>query len=86
MNSINYTEKITLKDSIKLDSGKLINSCEIAFKTYGKLNKDKTNAVLICHALSGDQFCAGINPITKKKGWWSVLVGSGKVIDTNIFL
>lgn len=85
MNSINYTEKITLKDSIKLDSGKLINSCEIAFKTYGKLNKDKTNAVLICHALSGDQFCAGINPITKKKGWWSVLVGSGKVIDTNIF-
>ncbi len=85
MNLKNYTEKIKLRDSIRLDSGKLINSCDIAFKTYGKLNKEKSNAILICHALSGDQFVAGVNPVTKKKGWWNVLVGSGKVIDTDIF-
>ena len=79
------SEILKFQKTVKLDSGKKIESCEIAFKTYGKLNKEKTNAILVCHALSGDQFCAGINPNTKKKGWWSVLIGPGKVIDTNIF-
>ncbi len=79
------TQKIKYKDCFKLSSGRSIDSCEIAFETYGKLNKKKTNAILICHALTGDQFCAGINPLTKKKGWWDILIGPGKVIDTNIF-
>ena len=48
------------------------------------MNKKKNNAILICHALTGDQFCTGKNPITKKNGWWHLLVGPGKVIDTNI--
>ena len=61
------SEILKFQKTIKLDSGKKIESCEIAFKTYGKLNKEKTNAILVCHALSGDQFCAGINPNTKKK-------------------
>ena len=78
-------EKIKYKDSFKLESGKEIQNCEIAYKTYGKLNKKKTNGILICHALTGDQFCSGINPFTKKRGWWDLLVGSGKVIDTDIF-
>ena len=78
-------EKIKYKDSFKLESGKEIQDCEIAYKTYGKLNKKKTNGILICHALTGDQFCSGINPFTKKRGWWDLLVGSGKVIDTDIF-
>ena len=47
---------------IRLILVKYINSCEIAFKTYGNLNKNKTNAILVCHALSGDQYCAGVNP------------------------
>ena len=61
------SEILKFQKTIKLDSGKKIESCEIAFKTYGKLNKEKTNAILVCHALSGDQFCAGINPNTKKR-------------------
>ncbi len=85
MKSRHHIEKIKFKDSIKLDSGKLIDQCEVAFKTYGKLNKKKSNAILICHALSGDQFCSGKNPLTNRKGWWHVLIGPGKVIDTNIF-
>ena len=84
MNS-NIEEKIVLKESLKLDSGSNLANCEIAFKTYGKLNKKKNNAIFICHALTGDQFCTEKNPITNKRGWWSILVGPGKVIDTNIF-
>lgn len=79
------TQKITYKDSFKLSSGREIDSCEIAFQTYGQLNKEKSNAIMICHALTGDQFCSGINPLTKKKGWWDILIGPGKIIDTNIF-
>ena len=53
------TQKITYKDSFKLSSGKEeVESCEIAFQTYGKLNKKKSNCILICHALTGDQFCS----------------------------
>ena len=78
-------EKLNLRESIRLDSGKLIDSCEVAFKTYGKLNKNKSNAILVCHALSGDQFCSGTNPQTRKKGWWNILIGPGKIIDTDLF-
>ncbi|MDC3021971.1 homoserine O-acetyltransferase, partial [Pelagibacteraceae bacterium] len=55
------------------------------FKTYGKLNADKTNAILVCHALTGDQYVAGNNPITGREGWWSRMVGPNKPIDTNKF-
>ncbi len=87
-NSMKYnfkTQKIKYDESFRLKSGKFIDSCEIAFETYGRLNKNRTNAILICHALTGDQFCSGINPLTKKRGWWDVLIGPGKVIDTNFF-
>ena len=77
--------KIKIKEDLSLDSGKILNDYEIAFKTFGKLNKDKTNGILVCHALTGDQFCTGKNPITNKSGWWSSLIGPKKVIDTNIF-
>ena len=85
MKSLIQTEKFKIKNAIKLDSGEYMNSCEVAFKTFGELNKKKTNAILVCHALSGDQFCSEINPFTMKKGWWNILIGPGKVIDTNIF-
>ena len=85
MKSLIPIDKLQIKNSIKLDSGEYIDSCEVAFKTYGTLNSKKTNAILVCHALSGDQFCSDINPLTKKQGWWNILIGPGKVIDTNIF-
>ena len=78
---IAYFENINLK----LESGDTIDSFKLAFKTYGKLNTDKTNAVLVCHALTGDQYVAGHNPITGREGWWSRMVGPNKPIDTNKF-
>jgi len=55
----------------------------LAYETYGTLNKVKSNAILAFHALTGDQFVTNINPITKREGWWTTAVGSGKAIDTN---
>ena len=78
---IAYFEKINLK----LESGDVIDSFKLAFKTFGKLNNDKTNAILVCHALTGDQYVAGNNPITGREGWWSRMVGPNKPIDTNKF-
>ncbi len=69
----------------KLESGESLKNLKIAFKTFGKLNKRKTNAILVCHALTGDQYVAGNNPITQKDGWWSRMVGPNKPIDTNKF-
>ena len=71
--------------NFKIESGDIIDSFKLAFKTYGKLNTDKTNAILVCHALTGDQYVAGNNPITGREGWWSRMVGPNKPIDTNKF-
>ena len=71
--------------SCKLDSDFELNEFKIAYKTFGNLNKQKSNTILICHALTGDQYVSGINPITKKDGWWSRMVGPDKPIDTNKF-
>ena len=68
-----------------LDSGKCLSPVTIAFMTYGQLNAAKSNAVLICHALSGDQFVASTHPVTGKPGWWDYAVGPGKAIDTERF-
>ena len=67
----------------KLDSGFNLKDFQIAFKTFGNLNTNKDNAILICHALTGDQYVSETNPITKKDGWWSRMVGVNKPIDTN---
>ncbi len=76
---------LLVEKPLKLDCGKTIKNFPIAYETYGKLNEKKDNAILIFHALTGDQFVSGINPITKKDGWWSYAVGSDKAIDTNKF-
>ena len=83
---MNIKEKIktlTIDKPLKLDCGKTINNFPLAYETYGSLNKNKDNAILIFHALTGDQFVSGINPVTKKDGWWSYAVGPGKSIDTD---
>ncbi len=68
---------------LKLESGQLLAPLSIAYQTYGTLNAAKSNAILICHALTGDQHVANAHPITGKPGWWEVLVGPGKPIDTD---
>ncbi len=70
---------------LKLESGQLIAPLSIAYQTYGTLNADKSNAILICHALTGDQYVADVHPVTRKPGWWEKLVGPGKPVDTDHF-
>lgn len=67
--------------SLRLDCGKELGPYRVAYQTYGTLNADKSNAVLICHALTGDQFVAETHPVTGKEGWWKTLVGPGKILD-----
>ena len=66
-----------------MDCGKTIKDFPLAYETYGRLNEKKNNAILAFHALTGDQFVSGTNPVTKKEGWWSNAVGPGKAIDTD---
>ena len=75
-------KKLIINQSLELDCGKIIKDFPLAYETYGALNKDKTNAILVFHALTGDQFVTNFNPITKREGWWTFAVGAGKAIDT----
>ncbi|HLI12253.1 MAG TPA: homoserine O-acetyltransferase [Alphaproteobacteria bacterium] len=68
---------------LKLDSGAELGPFTLAYQTYGKLNADKSNAILVCHALSGDQYAAGINPVTGREGWWNLMIAPGLPIDTS---
>ena len=85
MNTKKNIKKIIIKKPLTLDCGKIINNYPIAYETYGALNKKRDNAILTFHALTGDQFVSGTNPITNKSGWWSYAVGPGKAIDTKKF-
>jgi homoserine O-acetyltransferase len=67
---------------LALDAGVDLSPFQIAYQTYGTLNPQRSNAVLICHALTGDQHVANIHPVTGKPGWWETMVGPGKPIDT----
>ncbi len=72
---------VILPGPLRLDGGALLSPVEIAYETYGRLNADTSNAVLICHALTGDQHVASPHPVTGKPGWWTRMVGPGKPID-----
>ncbi|HKV13448.1 MAG TPA: homoserine O-acetyltransferase [Reyranella sp.] len=69
------------RQPLPLDCGVALGPYRMAYQTYGRLNADKSNAILICHALTGDQFVVERHPVTGKPGWWDSLVGPGKVID-----
>ena len=70
---------------MKLDSGVLLGPITIAYQTYGTLNREKSNAILVCHALTGDQHVANDHPVTGKPGWWETMIGPGKPVDTDRF-
>lgn len=72
--------------TLKLTSGGVLDSYELAYETYGTLNESRSNALLVCHALSSNHHAAGYHsPDDRKPGWWENLVGPGKPIDTNRF-
>lgn len=71
---------------LRLTCGRQLSSYELVYETYGELNEQSSNAVLVCHALSGDHHAAGYHsPEDKKPGWWDECIGPGKPIDTNRF-
>jgi homoserine O-acetyltransferase/O-succinyltransferase len=77
--------RFPISEPLQLDCQRLLAPFQIAYQTYGDLNSDKSNAILICHALTGDQHVANTNPVTGKPGWWETLIGRGKPIDTDRF-
>jgi homoserine O-acetyltransferase len=67
--------------TLRLDNGSSLAGFELGYQTYGTLNADRSNAVLICHALTGDQYVASKHPVTGKPGWWTQMIGPGKPLD-----
>lgn len=78
-------QSIVFPDGLALDCGAVIAPMTVAYRTYGTLNADHSNAVMVCHALTGDQYVAEPHPITGKPGWWEAVVGPGKPVDTDRF-
>ena len=75
--------RLVVTEPLLLDCGVSLGPYTIAYQTYGTLNPERSNAILVCHALTGDQYVAERHPVTGKPGWWETLVGAGKVLDTN---
>ncbi|KAB0677036.1 homoserine O-acetyltransferase MetX [Aureimonas leprariae] len=74
--------RFSADEPLRLDAGRELAPFQIAYTTAGELNAAKSNAILVCHALTGDQYVASRNPVTGKPGWWETLVGPGKPINT----
>ena len=76
-------QRVVFDDALLLDCGTALTRFAVAYRTYGSLNAARSNAVLICHALTGDQYVAETHPVTGRGGWWDEVVGPGRPIDTN---
>lgn len=77
------TRCLLLPDDVVLENGDRLREVSVAYETYGKLNKERSNAILICHALSGDAHAAGWHRGEEKPGWWDMIVGPGKALDVD---
>ncbi|MEM7791908.1 MAG: homoserine O-acetyltransferase, partial [Verrucomicrobiota bacterium] len=79
---VEYTDFVS-PEPFYFESGGVIPELTLRYETYGRLNEEKSNAVLICHALTGNHHCAGVHSMDERKqGWWNFMVGPGKPIDT----
>jgi homoserine O-acetyltransferase len=78
-------QHVAFQDGMTLECGTHLPLLDVAYRTYGALNPARTNAVLVCHALTGDQYAADRHPITGKDGWWDTVVGPGRPVDTDRF-
>jgi homoserine O-acetyltransferase len=78
-------QAVTFVDGMTLECGVSLQRLDVAYRTYGTLNAARSNAVLVCHALTGDQYVAETHPITGKEGWWEAVVGPGRPVDTDRF-
>lgn len=76
-------QHIRFEDGMALDCGTYLRALSVAYRTYGTLNAARSNAVLVCHALTGDQYVAESHPVTGKDGWWGAVVGPGRPVDTD---
>ena len=74
--------RFAANNPLRLDAGLDFGPLQIAYQTYGALNAARSNAVLVCHALTGDQHVVNDHPVTGKPGWWETMVGPGRPIDT----
>ncbi|NPA81971.1 MAG: homoserine O-acetyltransferase, partial [Epsilonproteobacteria bacterium] len=77
------TKKEVFTTPLYLESGRILEPYEIVYETYGELNEDKSNVVVVCHALTGSHHAAGLYEGDRKPGWWDGMIGSGKAIDTD---
>jgi homoserine O-acetyltransferase len=76
-------QAVSFADGLTLDCGRHLANLTVAYRTYGILNEAGSNAVLVCHALTGDQYVAETHPLTAKPGWWNAVVGPGRAVDTD---
>lgn len=81
LNLQTHTQHFT--NPLYLESGRILEPYDITYETYGILNEDKSNVVVVCHALTGSHHAAGLYEGENKPGWWDGLIGSGKAIDTD---
>jgi len=77
--------RIARETPLVLDCGRALTEVPVAYCSYGRLNADRSNVILVAHALSGDQVVAGLHPVTGRPGWWDRMVGPGKILDTDRF-
>ena len=78
------TQFVTFKDEFFLESGRILSPVTLAYETYGTLNENKDNVILVCHALTGSAHAAGLSsPDDTTAGWWDAMIGPGKTIDTD---
>jgi homoserine O-acetyltransferase/O-succinyltransferase len=77
--------RLVLTDGVPLDCGRTLRPVTVAYEQYGEMNADRSNVILVCHALSGGAHAAGLDDATGKAGWWDGMIGPGKAFDTSCY-